>query len=90
MLRLQGRCVRFTEKPWSMEGRSGITRTARVIVGEADFIDATIQENMPSPYTGQVVDWAIRPGVNNGRLRLTVEGEYESVVPSPSLASTKS
>lgn len=81
MLRLMGEVVRYERKPWTMEGRSGIARTARVLVGRADFVDVSVPEDQPEPRDGDRVDWAIRPGVNNGRLRLTLLGQYTAVVP---------
>lgn len=81
MLRLTGEVVRYTRKPWAMEGRSGIAKTARVVVGRADFVDVSIPDDSEEPREGDVVDWAVRPGVNSGKLRITLLGDWNKAGP---------
>jgi hypothetical protein len=81
MLRCTGKVVRIESKPWTMEGRAGITTTARVLVGEADFSDVKIPDaTVKFPAKGDLVDYAVVPGVNNGRLSVTVRGNWSEII----------
>jgi hypothetical protein len=90
MLRCTGKVVRFESKPWSMnrDGQmaSGITHTARVIVGDADFVDVKIPSDsngmtpVPFPTKGDQVDYAVVPGVSGGKVSVNVRGTWEAVV----------
>ena len=81
MFRVTGEVVRFQRRPWSMDGRSGVTRTARVLVGRADFCDVTVPEEFPEPREGDSVDWAVEVSVRNGRLRVVLAGDFAVAVP---------
>lgn len=83
MLRCMGEVVRFERRPWQMEGRSGISKTARVQTTRADFVDVTVPEDATEPRDGDVVDWAVAPGVSNGRVRVTLKGDWADVAGSP-------
>ncbi len=82
MFRVSGEVVRYERKPWEMEGRTGITRTARVLVGRADFVDVKIPAAMPEPRENDVVDWAVSCVANGSRLSANLVGDFLSVVPS--------
>jgi len=83
MLRCQGEVVRYESRPWAMEGRTGVSRTARVQTTRADFIDVTIPEGFsPEPRDGDTVDWAVVPGVSNGKVRVTVRSVWSAAAPA--------
>jgi hypothetical protein len=91
MLRCEGVAVRVTNYPWSKDNRSGVTRTVRVLVGQADFADLTLPDDAPSPAQGELVDYAVDPRVSGTRLRLVAVGLYNVVVsPIPGAGSAKS
>ena len=79
MLRCKGEVVRFTKKSWSMEGRSGITKTVRVQTTRADFVDVVISEDIGEPRDGDFVDYAVVPGISGGKVRLSVASEWSAV-----------
>lgn len=88
MLRCTGKVVRFESKPWTMEGRAGVTHTARVMVGDADFadvkipVDANGQCPVQFPSKGDAIDYAVTPGVSNGKVSVTVRGDWSELVGS--------
>jgi hypothetical protein len=79
MLRCAGEVVRYERKPWTMEGRSGITKTARVQTTRADFVDVKVPDDAPEPRDGDIVDWAVSPGVNNGRMTINLRGDWAAI-----------
>ena len=79
MLRCMGEVVRFERKPWAMEGRSGVSKTARVQTTRADFVDVKVPEDAPEPRDGDLVDWAVTPGVSNGRATVNLKGDWDVV-----------
>ena len=89
MLRCTGTVVRFESKPWTMEGRTGVTHTARVLVGDADFadikiaVDANGQTPVPFPHKGDEVDWAVVPGVSGGKVSVTLRDTWAKVMGEP-------
>lgn len=90
MLRCTGKVVRFESKPWSMTDngntRNGITHTARVLVGDADFCDVKIptdangQTPVQFPGKGDRVDYAVVPGISGGKVSTTVRGHWSDIV----------
>lgn len=93
MLRVSGEVVRFEKKPWTMEGRSGITKTARVQTTRADFVDVKLGEDVSEPREGDLVDWAVTPGVSGGRVSVNHKGDWAAVlgsfVPVPLVSAAK-
>ena len=98
MLRVTGEIVRYERTPWSMDGRTGVVRKARVLVGRADFVDVRFPDTLPEPREGDVVDLAVEATANvrngSGYLTLTVRGDFAALVPaatpSPAPALAKS
>ncbi|MCU1592552.1 MAG: hypothetical protein JWP11_3808 [Frankiales bacterium] len=92
MLRCTGTVKRFESKPWSMSGadgvRTGVTHTARVLVGDADFVDVKIPVDgngvspVPMPRKGDVVDYAVVPGISGGKVSLSVRGDFADIISS--------
>lgn len=83
MLRATGRVLRVESKPWTMEGRSGITHNVRLMVGDADFVDLKYPELLPLPTKGEAVDLAVLASCPGGRLSLTVRGPWAELVAAP-------
>lgn len=81
MLRVTGEVVRYEQRPWTMDGRSGVSRVARVLVGRADFADVHFPESAAPPRDGDLADWAVIPSVSSGKVRCTFVGEWAKVVP---------
>lgn len=81
MLRVTGEVVRYERKPWAMEGKTGITRKARVLVGKADFVDITFPEALPEPREGDNVDLGVTVTAPSGRVKITVVGDFLALVP---------
>lgn len=94
MLRATGLVLRVESKPWTMNDagstRSGITRTVRVLVGDADFVDLKYPENLPLPAKGHEIDVAVVASAPGGRLSLNVRGDWDVVVPSQAYATAAS
>lgn len=93
MLRVTGECVRVEQTPYEFDGRSGISRKARVLVGRADFVDVKFDQHAALPAEGELVDFAVTVRANAGRggsdprISYTVAGDWDRVVrPAPSLA----
>lgn len=82
MLRVTGEIVRIETKPWSMEGRSGVTQKARILVGKADFVDVTYPEGALMPAEGAKVDLAVIAAAPSGRLKITVKGDWSALFPA--------
>lgn len=82
MLRVTGEVVRYQKNAWNMDGRSGVAKTARVLVGRADFADVRVPEQTPDPREGDWVDWAVEVDTAYNKLRVTHAGEYQAVVGS--------
>jgi hypothetical protein len=83
MLRCVGEVVRFERKPWAMEGRTGTSQTARVLVGRADFVDVNVPEQLGiAPRDGDQVDWAVLVTSPGGRAKITLQGDWSAVVGS--------
>lgn len=82
MLRCIGEVVRVEQKPWKMDdGRFGVTRKARVLIGRADLLDVDVPETLPFPYDGEKVDWDIDVSVSYGKLKATLRGSWAEDVP---------
>lgn len=82
MLRVTGEVVRYEQTPWNIDGKNGIKREARVLVGKADFVDVQIREDQVAPREGDQVDWAVVASAPGGRLRVTRRGDWEALVPT--------
>ncbi len=92
MLRATGEVVRFEAKPWKMDdGRTGVSRTARLLIGRCDFADVVIPETM-TPRVGDMVDWAVTAGLSFGKIKVAAVGDFATVVPqqAPALAGNGS
>ncbi len=82
MLRVTGEVVRFEMKPWTMEGRTGVSRKARVLVGRADFVDVAYPDNIEPPVEGDVVDLGVLITAPGGRVKITVQGRWDRLFPA--------
>lgn len=83
MLRCTGRVLRVESKPWTMEGRAGVTHTVRVMVGDADFQDVKYPDGpqgLPLPNKGDSIDLAVVPAAPGGRLSITARGTWADVI----------
>lgn len=85
MLRATGRVGRVTRKAWAMEGKSGTTVTARLIVGDVDFLDVKIPEAQVlegvEPKKGELVDWGVvAMAGERGRLSVNRALDWSEVV----------
>lgn len=90
MLRATGRVVRVESKPWQMneggQSRSGITRTVRLIVGDADFLDLKFPESdrqgrpVGLPSKGDYLDVGVTAAAPGGRLSVTYVGVWADLV----------
>jgi hypothetical protein len=89
MLRVTGRVARIESKPWTMEGRSGVTTTARIVVGDADFADVKIPDNVAHPSKGDEIDYAVVPGVSGGKVGITVRGDFAELTGLTSAKATR-
>jgi hypothetical protein len=89
MLRCTGEIVRFERKPWSKDGRTGVMKTARVLVGRADFVDVDVAEDAPEPREGDQIDWGVTFSVRAGRgnygpqASVRYRGEWSALVGKP-------
>jgi len=82
MFRVTGEVVRYERKPWQMDdGRKGVTRNCRILVGRADFVDVKFPETLPEPREGDFVDLAvlITPRQRGG-LDCKVQGDFSTIV----------
>jgi hypothetical protein len=81
MFRVTGEVVRYERKPWDIDGRHGISRQARVLVGRADFVDVKYPENLPEPREGDQVDLAVTVAARQrGGVDVKVVGDFFQVV----------
>lgn len=72
MLRATGRVGRVESKPWAMDGKSGITHTVRLIVGDCDVLDVRVPDDQTLPDVRTEVDWGV-VALANERGKLTVK-----------------
>lgn len=84
-LRVAGEVVDVSAKQWSMEGRTGVTRKARVQTSRKDWVDVTFPDDQPLPADGDVVDLAVRASVSGSSVKITSLGPWDVVnrVPGP-------
>lgn len=82
MFRVTGEVVRYERKPWDIDGRHGISRQARILVGRADFVDVKYPENLPEPREGDVVDLAVNvlAKQRGGGVDVKVVGDFATIV----------
>lgn len=82
MFRVTGEVVRYERKPWAMDdGRKGVSRSARILVGRADFVDVKYPDDLPEPREGDFVDLAVvvTPRQRGG-LDAKVKGDFSTIV----------